>query len=161
MPVPARRRCALHAVGLPRKLLEDLGLFIGSHVLSIGSAEVKNVAELNGKMSQYLSKGNAWSIGDAADKSEVRILDKATEAKAISAIKACKKKGDTLGGIFEVIVSGVPIGLGSYVHYDRKLDGKLAEAVMSIHAVKGVEIGDRCEYPPGFGSEVHDELLSG
>jgi chorismate synthase len=145
---------------IPRKLLEELGLFIGSHVLSIGSAEIKNMAELNKQIAKLMFKGNAWSIGDAADKSEVRILDKTAESKAIAAIKACKKKGDTLGGIFEVIVSGVPIGLGSYVHYDRKLDGKLAEAVMSIHAVKGVEIGDGFENARRFGSEVHDELLS-
>ncbi|MFA5833493.1 MAG: chorismate synthase [Bacteroidota bacterium] len=145
---------------IPRKLLEELGLFIGSHVLSIGSAEIKNISELNKLIHKLILKENAWSVASAADASEVRILDKQIEAKAIAAIKACKKKGDTLGGIFEVIVSGVPIGLGSYVHYDRKLDGQLAQAIMSIHAVKGVEIGDGFENAHRFGSDVHDELLS-
>ncbi|MFA6455977.1 MAG: chorismate synthase [Bacteroidota bacterium] len=144
---------------IARKMLEDIGLFIGSHVLSIGSAEIKDMPEINKLVHRLTSKGNAWSVAVEADKSEVRIMNKTIEAKAISAIKACKKKGDTLGGIFEVIVSGVPVGLGSYVHYDRKLDGQLAQAVMSIHAVKGVEIGDGFENARRFGSEVHDEIL--
>jgi chorismate synthase len=146
---------------IARKLLEELGLYIGSHVLSIGSAETKEISVLNKQLLKLIVKGNAWSVAAEADKSEVRILDRTVESKAIAAIKACKKKGDTLGGIFEVIVSGVPVGLGSYVHYDRKLDGQLALAVMSIHAVKGVEIGDGFENARRFGSEVHDELLSG
>ncbi len=143
-----------------RKLLEELGLYIGSHVLSIGSAEIKNVSALNKQLHRLMAKGNAWNVAAEADQSEVRILDKGVETKAIAAIKACKKKGDTLGGIFEVIVSGVPAGLGSYVHYDRKLDGQIAQAVMSIHAIKGVEIGDGFENARRFGSEVHDEMLS-
>ncbi|MFA6467902.1 MAG: chorismate synthase [Bacteroidota bacterium] len=146
---------------IPRKLLEEIGLFIGSHVLSIGSAEIKDMKEMNKVIHRLTVKGNAWNVAVEADKSEVRIMNKAIEAKAIAAIKACKKKGDTLGGVFEVIVTGVPIGLGSYVHYDRKLDGQLAQAVMSIHAVKGVEIGDGFENARRFGSEVHDELLTG
>ncbi len=140
-----------------KKFLEEFGISIGSHVLSIGSVELQNrtgVDKLIKKYSREISK-----LSDEADKSEVRILDKQTEQKAIAAIKACKKKGDTLGGIFELLVSGLPIGLGSYVHYDRKLDGQLAQAVMSIHAVKGVEIGDGFENARRFGSDVHDEML--
>lgn len=145
---------------IPRKLLAEMGIHIGSHVLSIGSAEGKDAVKLNKIVRSLLARENAWSVASSADRSEVRMLDKSAETKAIAAIKACKKKGDTLGGIFEVIVSGVPIGLGSYVHYDRKLDGQLAQAVMSIHAVKGVEIGDGFENAHRFGSEVHDELLA-
>lgn len=144
-----------------RIFLEEFGIFIGSHVLSIGNAAGTNPNPLNKRIALLLTKGNAWSVASKADASEVRMLEKKTEAKAIAAIKACKKKGDTLGGIFEVIVSGLPIGLGSYVHYDRKLDGQLAQAVMSIHAVKGVEIGDGFENAKRFGSDVHDELISG
>jgi chorismate synthase len=143
-----------------RKFLSDVGIHIGSHVLSIGGAEIQNPVAVQRMVRSLIAKGNAWSVAAAADRSEVRMLEKAAEGKAIAAIKACKKKGDTLGGIFEVIVSGVPIGLGSYVQYDRKLDGQLAQAVMSIHAVKGVEIGDGFENARRFGSETHDELVA-
>lgn len=145
---------------IARKLLEDFGIHIGSHVISIGSAESNDLGRLNKMVRTLTIQGNAWSVASAADASEVRMLEKSAESRAIAAIKACKKKGDTLGGIFEVIVSGVPVGLGSYVQYDRKLDGQLAQAVMSIHAVKGVEIGDGFENARRFGSEVHDELLA-
>lgn len=143
---------------ISKKFLEEFGIYIGSHVLSIGATALTNragVDKLIKKFSNEISK-----LSDIADNSEVRILDKHVEQKAIAAIKGCKKKGDTLGGIFEVLVSGVPIGLGSYVHYDRKLDGQLAQAVMSIHAVKGVEIGEGFENARRFGSEVHDEIVT-
>lgn len=140
-----------------KRFLEEFGIEVGSHVLSIGSVELQirsSVDKLIKKYSSEISK-----LSDLADNSEVRILDKTIEAKAIAAIKSCKKKGDTLGGIFEVFVSGIPVGLGSYVHYDRKLDGQIAQVVMSIHAVKGVEIGDGFENARRFGSEVHDEMI--
>jgi chorismate synthase len=141
-----------------KRLLEEFGIYIGSHVLSIGSAELTNRILIDKLIKKHSSKISELSV--FADSSEVRILDKHIEQKAIGAIKACKKKGDTLGGIFEVLISGVPIGLGSYVHYDRKLDGQLAQAVLSIHAVKGVEIGDGFENARRFGSDVHDEIIS-
>ncbi len=141
-----------------RKFLEEFGIHVGSHVLSIGSVELQNRSGVDKLIKKYFDKIS--KLSDDADRSEVRILDNATEAKAIAAIKACKKKGDTLGGIFEVLVSGLPIGLGSYVHYDRKLDGQLSQALMSIHAVKGVEIGDGFENARRYGSDVHDEILS-
>lgn len=145
---------------IARRFLEEFRIHIGSHVVSIGQAETKNIDLLNKRIYKLLAQGNAWNVAVEADKSEVRMLEPAAGARATAAIKACKKKGDTLGGIFEVIVSGVPIGLGSYVHYDRKLDGQLAQAVMSIHAVKGVEIGDGFDNARKFGSDVHDEILS-
>lgn len=141
-----------------RRLLEEIGITIGSHVTSIGKvtlADRRAVDTLIRKCSPDMT-----DIADAADASEVRMLERAAEAKAINIIKSCKKKGDTLGGTFEVLVGGVPAGLGSYVQYDRKLDGQLAAAVMSIHAVKGVEIGDGFANAGRYGSEVHDELLA-
>jgi chorismate synthase len=140
-----------------RRLLEEFHISIASHVLSIGQAEIsdaKNVNQLIHKFSENIEQLNA-----RADSSEVRMLDPKAERRAMSLIKGCKKKGDTLGGIFEVLVSGLPIGLGSYVHYDRKLDGQLAQALMSIHAVKGVEIGDGFANAGKYGSDVHDEIV--
>jgi chorismate synthase len=83
----------------------------------------------------------------------------APTSEAIAAIKKAKKAGDTLGGVFEVLVSGVPVGLGSYVQYDRKLDGMLAQALMSIQAIKGVEIGEGFANAAKFGSDIHDEFM--
>lgn len=145
-----------------RKFLETFGIFIGSHVLSIGKAEVRdrrNIDKLIKKLT-VVSCG-AYKLAEEADMSTVRILDKQIERKAISAIKSAKKNGDSLGGIFEVIVTGSPMGLGSYVEYDRKLDGQLAQAIVSIHAVKGVEIGSAFANATMFGSEVHDEIQLG
>jgi chorismate synthase len=145
-----------------RKFLETFGIFIGSHVLSIGPAEVRDRVKID-KLIKRLTVAScgAYKVTEEADKSDVRILDKRIAEKAVNAIKAAKKKGDTLGGIFEIIVTGVPIGLGSYVEYDRKLDGQLAQAIVSIHAVKGVEIGDAFTNAALFGSKVHDEILLG
>lgn len=144
-----------------RKFLEDNGIFIGSHVLSIGSAAVKNRMKIDQLIARYTQKAScsAYKVAEKADKSEVRILDKTTEKKAITEIRKAKKAGDTLGGIFEVIVIGVPVGLGSYVQFDRKLDGQIAQALMSIQAIKGVEIGDGFVNAAGFGSQVHDEFI--
>jgi chorismate synthase len=144
---------------IARKLMEECGIFIGSHVLSIGTAEVVNRINVDALIKKY-TKANcgAYKVTEEADKSQVRILDKKIEAKAIHAIRKTKKLGDTLGGVFEVLVTGAPIGLGSHVHYDRKLDGQLAQAVMSIHAVKGVEIGDGFVNAQKYGSDVHDEF---
>ena len=102
-----------------------------------------------------------YRVAEEADKSEVRIFDRRIADKAVKAIKSAKKKGDTLGGVFEVLITGVPTGLGSYVEYDRKLDGQLAQAIVSIHAVKGVEMGNAFSNSSRFGSEVHDEILLG
>jgi len=151
-------RVALCAVS--KKFLEDKGIFIGSHVLSIGAAVIKNRIKIDQMIMKFigLTPGAASKIADAADKSEVRMLDKSAETNAIRQIKQVKKAGDTLGGIFEVIVTGVPVGLGNYVHYDRKLDGRLAQAIMSIQAIKGVEIGEGFSNAMKFGSQVHDEF---
>lgn len=151
-------RVALSAIA--RKILEELGIRIGSHILSIGLAGYRDRTELDSIIMKLLKKKNgAEAISNAADKSEVRVLDEQLGLKMIQQIKRAKKMGDTVGGIFEVIVSGLPIGLGSYVHFDRKLDGLLSAAIMSIQAIKGVEIGDGFEIARRFGSQVHDEIL--
>jgi len=143
-----------------RKFLETFGIFIGSHVLTIGPAELRNRAKID-KIIRKLTTAScgAYKVTEMADTSQVRMLDKGVSEKAVSAIRGAKKKGDSLGGVFEVIVTGLPIGLGSYVAFDRKLDGQLAQALMSIHAVKGVEIGDAFSNARLFGSQVHDEIL--
>jgi chorismate synthase len=140
-----------------RKFLEDVGIFIGSHVVAIGSAEIDDRKGIDRLITKYTKAScAAYKVTEEADKSEVRMLDESVAGKAIEEIRKARKKGDTLGGIFEVLVTGVPVGLGSYVQYDRKLDGQLAQAVMSIHAVKGVEIGSGFANARKFGSEVHD-----
>jgi len=98
-------------------------------------------------------------IFQRAEQSPVRVADKEAEGKMIALIDECKKKGDTLGGVFEVIAIGVPPGLGSHTQWDRKLDGRLARALMSIQAIKGVEIGIGFEGARRRGSQVHDEIF--
>lgn len=140
-----------------RKLLEEFGIFIGSHVLGIGSAVLGDRLSVDRFIKKHTTAScGAYKVSEEADKSQVRILDKSVEAKAISQIRKSKKLGDTLGGTFEVIATGAPTGLGSYVHYDRKLDGQLAQTIMSIHAVKGVEIAEGFANAQKFGSTVHD-----
>ena len=151
-------RVALSAVA--RKLLGDLGIRIGGHVISIGGAGFKDREKLDSMLLKIMSRRNgAEEISDATEKSEVRCLDEEIAAKMVQQIKRAKKLGDTLGGVVEVFVTGLPIGLGSYVEFDRKLDGQLAQALMSIHAIKGVEIGEGFKNAVKYGSEVHDEML--
>jgi len=142
-------RVALSAVA--RRLLEEFGVVIASHVVQIGSVRACPLAFE--KLSQLAQ------LNDKADGSPVRCLDASAEQKMIALIDEAKSKGDTLGGIFEVIAAGLPVGLGSYVHWDRKLDGRLAQAILSINAVKGVEIGPGFENATRFGSEVQDEIV--
>jgi len=97
-------------------------------------------------------------LNPAADNSEIRVLDRTIEAEIIRRIDQAKKDGDTLGGEAQVVVRGLPVGLGSHVHWDRKLDGRLAGALMSIPAVKAVEIGMGFEAARRPGSEVHDPI---
>mgnify|MGYP001558126218 CR=1 FL=1 len=94
-----------------------------------------------------------------SDKSSVRVLDDSQEKKIIKKIKFAKKRGDTLGGTFFVVATGVPTGLGSFVDYDSRLDAELSKSIMSIQAVKGVEIGLGFESAQMFGSGVHDEII--
>ncbi|HTP12349.1 MAG TPA: chorismate synthase [Bacteroidota bacterium] len=144
---------------IPRKLLEEYGIFIGSHVVSIGSASAKDRRAINSAIAKGIRAScAAYKVTELADKSEVRMLDADAASAAINQIQDARKRGDTLGGIFEIIVTGLPVGLGSYVQSDRRLDGQLAQALMSIQAVKGVEVGDGFRNAVRPGSEVHDEF---
>jgi chorismate synthase len=143
----ARETAARVAAGaLARRLLEEFGVEIGSHIVSLGGIQVPPVASL------------PVPLNPAADTSEIRVLDRTIEADIIRRIDQAKKDGDTLGGEAQVVVRGLPVGLGSHVHWDRKLDGRLAGALMSIPAVKAVEIGMGFEAARRPGSEVHDPI---
>ncbi len=143
----ARETAARVAVGaLAKALLREIGVDIVSHVVRIGS-----VASPDG------ARPGPEDLG-AVDDSEVRCFDPATADAMVLEIKAAAKEGDSLGGIVEVVAYGVPVGLGSYVHWDRKLDGLLAGALMSIQAVKAVEIGDGMSQASQRGSEAHDAI---
>jgi chorismate synthase len=142
----ARETTARVAAGaLAKRLLDEFGVEIGSHVTSIGGVRVPTT-ELPVPLNQ------------ASDRSEVRVLDPAVEAEIVRRIDAAKQAGDTLGGEVEVIARGICVGLGSHVSWDRKLDGRLAGMLMSIPAVKGVEIGMGFEAARRPGSEVHDPI---
>lgn len=145
----ARETASRVAAGsLARQLLARFGINIASHVSSIG-----DVALPEGRT---VSFEEAQAIEDAAP---LRCVDTALQQKMIAVIDAAKEAGDTVGGSFEVIATGVPPGLGSYVQWDRKLDGRLAQAVMCIHAIKAVGIGIGPEVAFRPGSRVHDEIL--
>lgn len=142
------------ACSVARRFLEEFGIYIGSYVESIGGVIGKN------NLDPFVtSKINIKRISNEADKSPVRVLDKEHEEKIIRKIKSAKKNGDTLGGTFYVIATGVPVGLGSFVSFNTRLDADLSHAIMSINAVKGVEIGDGFNSANKFGSEVHDEIM--
>ncbi|HVD32446.1 MAG TPA: chorismate synthase, partial [Gemmatimonadales bacterium] len=145
----ARETTARVAAGaLAKRLLDEFGVEIGSHVLSMGGIRAAP-ADL------------PVPLNEASDRSEVRVLDPAAEAAIIQRVDAAKKAGDTLGGEVEVVARGVVVGLGSHVSWDRKLDGRLAGMLMSIPAVKGVEIGMGFEAARRPGSEVHDPIEGG
>lgn len=145
-----------------RKFLEDVGIFIGSHVIRIGSASYKTRKDIDAKIKAWTRAScGAYKVTEEADTSDVRIISDDVSNLAIEAIKKVKKDGNTLGGVFEVLITGVPAGLGSHVHYDRKIEALLAQAIMSIPAVKAVEIGDGIENAGKPGSLVHDEMFPG
>jgi chorismate synthase len=143
----ARETAARVAAGAVAKaLLAEIGVGVISHVLQMGPVRAKSPVR------------PVMSDLGAVDGSEVRCFDPDAEVAMIGEIKAAAKVGDSLGGIVEVIGYGVPVGLGSHVHWDRKLDGLLAQAMLSIQAVKGVEIGDGFDVAGRRGSEAHDPI---
>lgn len=117
-----------------------------------------HVLEIGGVRAEKVSYDSLASLQEKADGSPVRCLDDGAAQKMMEAIDTAKKNGDSIGGIVEVIATGMPAGVGSYVHYDRKLDAKLARAIISINAFKGVEFGLGFEMAHRPGSEVHDEI---
>jgi chorismate synthase len=144
----ARETAARVALGeLARRLLRQvLGTEIVSHVTALGSVEV--------------AEGTCPGPQDAdrIDADPVRCLDPAASSAMQASVDLARKDGDTLGGVIEVVVHGLPPGLGSHVHWDRRLDGRLAGALMSIHAIKGVEVGDGFRTAARRGSQAHDEI---
>jgi chorismate synthase len=144
----ARETAARVAAGaLAKKLLGELDVKILSHVIQMGAARSK------------AADRPVFSDLERIDESPVRCFDAAAEQAMIDEVKDASKDGDSLGGVVEVLGFNVPIGLGSHVHWDRKLDASLAQAVMSIQAVKGVEIGDGFEVAGRRGSEAHDPIV--
>lgn len=142
----ARETAARVAAGaVCRRFLEEFGIAVHSHTISIGDV----IASPEGQPD--------W---DAVEKSPVRCAGAKDSERMVHAIDVAADAGDTLGGVFEMQATGVPIGLGSHVMWDRKLDGQLAQAVMSIHAVKGVEIGGGFTVAAGPGSRAHDVILA-
>jgi chorismate synthase len=147
----ARETAARVALGeLARRFLaQALGAQVVSHVVAIGGISVRD--------------GLVPAPQDQAviDADPVRCFDRAASAAMVAEIDAARKDGDTLGGVVEVVVHGLPPGLGSHVHWDRRLDGRLAGALMSIHAIKAVEIGDGLASARRRGSAAHDEIQPG
>ncbi|WEG11372.1 chorismate synthase [Pullulanibacillus sp. KACC 23026] len=145
----ARETAARVAVGaVAKELLKAVGIEVGGRVVNIG-----------GVWDQTEVPEDLAVLREKTEASEVRCLDPEVEEKMKQAIDQAKDNGDSVGGIVEVIVKGAPIGLGSHVHYDRKLDARMALAVMSINAFKGVEFGEGFEMANLPGSQVHDEII--
>jgi chorismate synthase len=143
----ARETTARVAAGaIARRFLGELGVVIGSHLVHLGGIDAARPDPLPSP------------LNSAADASPLRTLDSSAEQSMIERIDAAKRAGNTLGGICEVVVDGLPVGLGSHVSWDRKLDGRLGAAMMSIPAVKGVEIGMGFETARVTGADVHDEI---
>ncbi|WP_240371171.1 chorismate synthase [Anoxybacteroides rupiense] len=144
----ARETTARVAAGaVAKRILAELGIQVAGHVLEIGGVRAQSPA--------YESLEQLQSV---TEQSPVRCFDEEAAVKMMEAIDQAKANGDSVGGIVEVIVEGVPAGVGSYVHYDRKLDAKIAAAMVSINAFKGVEIGIGFEAAQLPGSAVHDEI---
>ena len=144
----ARNTATLVAVGgVARQLLAEFGISVVSHVVNIGGIKVS------------AEDIDLRHVAGLAEDSPVRVVDKDAEARIIAAIDEAKYRGDTLGGTFEVVALGVPVGLGSYVHWDERMDGKLAQALMSIQAIKGVEVGIGFRAADIPGSQVHDAFF--
>ena len=144
----ARETAARVACGaVARRFLAELGISIGSHVISVGGIDAE------------LPETLPADLNAAVDDSPLRCLDPDATARIIDSIDAAKEAGDTLGGVFEVVATGVPVGLGSHVSWDAKLDGRLAQAVMSIQAIKAVEVGSGIEGARRPGTRVHDPIV--
>jgi chorismate synthase len=144
----ARETAARTAVGaVAKKLLGAVGIDVFAHVVAIGPVSAERP-----ELPLDAMKARARA-------SDLACVDPEAEARMKDAIREAAHAGDTLGGVFEVVATGVPPGLGAHVHWDRKLDGRLAQALMSIQAIKGVEVGDGWRAAASRGSQVHDAIL--
>jgi chorismate synthase len=145
-------RVALGAIA--RELLSEFNIRIGSYVVQIGTVSVKQ-----SKVEAVNTEKELWASFESAENSTIRCPDSDVSKKMVKQIDKATKEGNSLGGIFEVFVTGLPAGLGSHVQWDRKLDGRIAQAVMSIQAIKAVEIGLGFGMAKKSGSEVMDEIF--
>ncbi|HYR79930.1 MAG TPA: chorismate synthase, partial [Candidatus Dormibacteraeota bacterium] len=144
----ARETTARVAIGsLAKQILAPFGIDVLGYVASIGATEAKTPATIG-----------VEELRSITEASQVRVADPDAERKIIAEIDECKKAGDTLGGIVEVVATGLPVGIGSHVQWDRKLDGRLAFALLSLQAAKGVELGLGFTAGRIRGSELHDEI---
>ncbi|OFW54263.1 MAG: chorismate synthase [Actinobacteria bacterium RBG_13_35_12] len=144
----ARQTAMRVAIGsVAQQFLEEFDLNIYSYVLRIGQVKARRITSFNPKIKAEINKSPVYCIDGIASIGMCREIDRARE------------KGDTLGGVFEMVITGVPVGLGSYAQWDRRLDAKLASAFMSIPGVKAVEIGEGIEASKKKGSAVHDEIF--
>jgi chorismate synthase len=134
------------AAAICKRLLKEFGVRIGSHLVHLGGIDAVRPDRMPD------------DLNAAADESPLRTLDRSAEARMIAYIDEIKRAGNTLGGICEVVADGLPVGLGSHVSWDRKLDGRIGAAIMSIPAVKGVEIGMGFDAARVTGAQVHDEI---
>jgi len=145
----ARETAARVGIGyLCKAFIAELGIEVLSHVVQIGKVKAPAKARLSGPQDRAV-----------VDASPVRCIDPTASAKMVAEIDRTRKARDTVGGVFEVMAFGAPAGLGSYVHYDRKIDARLAFALMSIQSVKGVEVGDGFASAGRPGSKAHDEIV--
>jgi chorismate synthase len=144
-------RVALGAIA--KMFLTEFGIRIGSHVIQIGKIKLQRTKRVQNSEKELLF------LFEKAEKSPVRCPDKEVSGKMVELIDRMRREGNSLGGIFEVFAAGVPIGLGSYIQWDQKLDGRLANALMSIQAIKGVEIGLGFDIVKHPGSQVMDEIF--
>ncbi|HZO81449.1 MAG TPA: chorismate synthase [Candidatus Binataceae bacterium] len=144
----ARETTMRVAIGaLTRQILEPFGITVLGYVVSIGATVARTPADLS-----------IAELRRVTEDSQVRVADPEAERAIIAEIDECKKAGDTLGGVVEVVATGLPVGLGSHVQWDRKLDGRLAHALLSLQAVKGVEVGMGFRAAATRGSALHDEI---
>ncbi len=162
----ARETAARVAVGaVAKRLLDEFGIAVGSCVAELGGVVAEIPPPPSPPQPFDLAQGRLWGGGEwdelweRAEGSDVRCPDPVAAEAMRQRIDEAKAAGDSLGGVFVVVATGVPVGLGSHVHWDRRLDSRLAGAVMSIPAVKGVEIGPAFENARKRGTEVHDEIV--
>lgn len=152
----ARETAARVALGeVARQALESLGIRVGSHVVALGGVHVPEGATDRAALTALTTDEGRERI----DADPVRCADPDTSAAMVARVDEAKKAGDTLGGVVEVVVDGLPSGLGSHVHGDRRLDAQLAGALVSIQAIKGVEFGDGFDVADRPGSQAHDEMV--
>jgi chorismate synthase len=154
----ARETAARVAAGaIARRLLGEFSIYVHSHTVAIGGTTAEQVGAPT--RSSTSRTGLALPYWEAVEASPLRCADPQAEKEMVTSIESAREAGDSVGGVFEVVVTGVPVGLGSHVHWDRRLAGLLAGAVMSIPALKGVEVGLGFAASNSRGSQVHDIIL--